>query len=185
MGESYGVRINVIGNKYFPWFLVILFIVIGIWTGCGYRLSGSGRLPKGIQSLFVAEPVNRTSESRLISIISNDIKSELAGRQIQMVDVPNDADGILVSEIVSISDMTIARRGETIALEKRLIIRMDLKLEQKDGQALWMGKNISANEPYTVINGNDIATDGNRQIAINELSKRLAEDIFNRLTADF
>ena len=48
-----------------------------------------------------------------------------------------------------------------------------------------MGKNISANEPYTVIDGDDIATDNNRQIAIEELSKRLAEDIYNRLTADF
>jgi outer membrane lipopolysaccharide assembly protein LptE/RlpB len=174
-----------IGNKVFPWVMVILFIVSGIWTGCGYRLSGSGRLPKGIQRLFVAEPVNRTSESYLISIISNSIKSELTSRRVRIVNTPEDADGILVSEIVSISDMTIARRGEIMALEKRLIIRMDLKLEQQDGQTLWMGKNISANEPYTVINGDDIATDGNRQIAINELSKRLAEDIYNRLTADF
>jgi outer membrane lipopolysaccharide assembly protein LptE/RlpB len=102
-----------------------------------------------------------------------------------MVNAPDDADGILLSEIASISDMTIARRGETMALEKRLIIRMDLKLEQQDGQILWMSKNISANEPYSVINGDDIATDSNRQIAINELSKRLAEEIYNRLTADF
>ena len=174
-----------IGNKFFPWFLVILFTASGIWVGCGYRLSGTGRLPKGIQRLFVAEPVNRTSESRLISIISNNIKSELISRQVQLVNTPDDADGLLLSEIVSISDMTIARRGETMALEKRLIIRLDLNLEQQNGQTLWIGKNISANEPYTVINGDDIATDGNRQIAINELSKRLAEDIYNRLTADF
>jgi outer membrane lipopolysaccharide assembly protein LptE/RlpB len=152
---------------------------------CGYQLAGSGRLPKGIRRVFVAEPVNRTSDAHLISVLSNDLKSELTNRQVRLSSSPNDADGILTSEIVSISDATIARRGEATALEKRLIIRMDVRLERQDGQALWVGKKISANEAYTVINGDDIATDNNRRIAIDELSKRLAEDIYQRLTADF
>ena len=152
---------------------------------CGYQLAGSGRLPKGIRRVFVAEPVNRTSDARLISVFSNELKSELTSRQVQLSNSPNEADGILRSEIVSISDATIATRGETTALEKRLIIRMDVELETQDGQTLWMGKKISADEAYTVINGNDIATDNNRRIAIDELSKRLAEDIYQRLTADF
>jgi outer membrane lipopolysaccharide assembly protein LptE/RlpB len=176
---------NMLGNKYFRCFLIGLCLTNGILMACGYQLAGSGRLPKGIRRVFVAEPVNRTSDARLISVLSDDLKSELTNRQVRLSNSPNDADGILTSEIVSISDATIARRGETTALEKRLIIHMDVKLESQDGQALWVGKKISADEAYTVINGDDIATDNNRRIAIDELSKRLAEDIYQRLTADF
>jgi len=158
-----------------------------LWAagGCGYQLAGSGQLPKGIVKLFVAEPGNRTSESQLISIISNELKNELTRRRVQLMDLPQGADGILEEEITSLADATITRRGETTALEKRLTIQMDLKLENADGKIVWMAKGVSADETYPIVNGSDMATMSNRKDAIYRLAKRLAEDIYNRLTADF
>lgn len=164
---------------------IIAGLVCGVWTGCGYQLAGSGRLPHGIKRIFVAEPVNRTSEMRLISIVSNELKSELTRRQVKMADNFKEADGILVSEIVSLTDTTIARRGETTALEKRLEMGMDVKLQNQDGDVLWSGENIRSDGTYAVISGDDIVTENNRQAAIVELSRRLAEDLHHRLTADF
>ncbi|MGD9209573.1 MAG: LPS assembly lipoprotein LptE [Desulfobacteraceae bacterium] len=166
---------------------IVLIILGGGLTlaGCGYHLVGSGQLPQGIVSVFVSEPINNTSESSLIASVSNELKNELTRRQIQMVETAQAADGILTSEITSLTDATIARRGATTALEKRLQIRMDLRLEKSDGQIVWKGKGITANETYTVINGDDLATNSNRQAALSTLFQRLAEDVYNRLSADF
>lgn len=179
------MRKNAMDKKILVWVGMALALIGVILGGCGYRLAGTGTLPDGVVRVFVAEPVNRTAESRLISIISNELKNEMTRRQVRMVDASQDADGVLKSEIVSLSDAIVARRGETMALEKRITLRMDLILEKQDGQVLWRGKNIEADESYAVISGDDIATGSNRQEAIYELSKRLAEDVYNRLTADF
>lgn len=164
---------------------MILVIWAGVFGGCGYQLAGSGELPRGIVTIFVSEPVNQTSESQLISIISNELKSEMTRRQVQIANSPEEADGILESEIIFIADRTIVRRGVTTALEKRIEIRMDLKLQKPDGQTVWQGKGISANETYAVFGGDDLVTNGNRQVAISMLAQRLAEDVYNRLSADF
>ena len=74
-----------------------------------------------ISLLFIAcisEQSNNTSESSLIASVSNELKSELTRRQIQLVESAQEADGILTSEITSLTDATIARRGSTTALEE-------------------------------------------------------------------
>jgi outer membrane lipopolysaccharide assembly protein LptE/RlpB len=159
---------------------VILIIVSALLTGCGYRFAGSGRLPDGI-----AEPVNRTGEFRLIAILSNELKSEMIRRQVRLADAADAADGVLTSEIVALNDSTIARRGETTALEKRLTVQVTAKLEKADGAVVWIGKGINANETYAEVSGDDMASSSNRQAAVEALCKRLAEDIYNRLSADF
>lgn len=172
-------------KKYLAMFGIFLGFMGSIMCGCGYQLAGSGRLPHGIKRLLVVEPLNHTAETRLISNVSNEIKSELTRHQVHVVDILEEADGVLVSEIVSLTDTTIARRGETTALEKRLEMGMDAKLETPKGDVLWMGEKIVANETYAVISGDDSTTRSNRETAILELSKRLAEDLYNRLTSDF
>lgn len=174
-----GIKIQVCGSS------ALLILVCVVFSGCGYRLAGSGTLPEGIARIFMAEPVNHTAEFRLTATLSNEFKSELIRRQVSLADTAEAADGILVTEIVSLNDSTIARRGETTALEKRLTVQVNARLEQGNGRIVWMGKGINANEAYAEVGGDDMATDSNRQAAINDLCKRLAEEIYNRLSADF
>ncbi len=179
------MEVGGIGMKIHMGIGIILWIGAAALTGCGYQLVGSSQLPQGIVSIFVAEPVNRTSEFQLISIVSNELKSELTRRQVQMANSRQTADGILESDIRFLSDATVARRGATTALEKRIMIKLDLKLEKADGQLIWQGKGVGADETYMVINGDDLATTSNRQNAISTLARRLAEDVYNRMSADF
>ncbi len=162
----------------------IIFLVC-LLTSCGYRLAGSGRLPKNILTVHVSEPTNRTTDSRLITNISNGLKNEFTRRRIKLMDDPQQADGTLSSEIVSLTETTISRRGETTALEKRLILQVNLKLSDSQGETVWMGKGITVNEAYAVVNGDDLSTESNRQAAIDTAAQRLAEDVYNRMTADF
>ncbi len=165
--------------------VVWIILLACVLTGCGYRLAGSGRLPKNILTVHISEPTNRTTDSRLITNISNGLKNEFTRRRIELVDDPQSADGTLSSEIVSLTEATITRRGETTALEKRIVLSVDLKLSDKQGEIIWMGKGISANETYPVVEGDDLTTDSNKQAAIDAVAQRLAEDVYNRMTADF
>jgi hypothetical protein len=56
-------------------------------------------------------------------------------------------------------------------------------VDQK-GKIIWALKGINANETYKV-NADKTLTDQNKEAAIQILSKRLAEKIYNRLTDDF
>jgi len=49
---------------------------------------------------------------------------------------------------------------------------------------IWSAKNVSDNEAYKVSSTKQV-TERNKKVAIKRLSKRLAESIYNSLTADF
>jgi hypothetical protein len=59
-----------------------------------------------------------------------------------------------------------------------------LKLTGPDGRVIWSARGVSANEAYDVMS-DKLATEQNRRDAISVLSKRLAEKVYNRITADF
>ena len=74
--------------------------------------------------------------------------------------------------------------GQHTSNEKRIIVTVELQLANQDGQTIWTAKSISANEEYQVASDKQ-TTEQNRRNAITELSKRLAENIYSRLTSNF
>jgi 4-diphosphocytidyl-2C-methyl-D-erythritol kinase len=65
-------------------------------------------------------------------------------------------------------------------------VAVDLKLTDPDGSVIWSAKGVSTNEAYKVDpDNNKHVTEQNRLYAIEALSKRLAEKVYNDLKADF
>jgi outer membrane lipopolysaccharide assembly protein LptE/RlpB len=162
------------------WTTCLLLAGIFLW-GCGYRFTGGGALPAGLKTVFIQVLENRTSETGVENTFTADLRYEFIRNN--KIAEQETADSVLSGVIESMSVETVSRRGTQTSLERRASFTVALKLKNRDGKAIW-ARNISADETYTV-SSDKLTTEGNRRKAIVELSKHLAEGVYNSLTGDF
>jgi outer membrane lipopolysaccharide assembly protein LptE/RlpB len=168
-------------KKKYAWAIILLG---SLFSACGYRFAGGGSLPSGITSVSVEMFQNRSAETGVETIITNDLIYEFTRHEQVVVTGSDKADAILTGVVQSISERTISHRGEYTSDERRVVVNVDLQLKNKSGGVIWSAKGVSENEAYKVMSGKQ-STERSKRLAIQRLSKRLAENIFNRLTADF
>ncbi|MBW2604088.1 MAG: hypothetical protein JRE28_07190 [Deltaproteobacteria bacterium] len=161
----------------------VIFITLFL-SACGYRFSGSGNLPEGIQTIAIEILENRTTETGLENTITNDLIYEFIrkGRSVQKNSKESDA--ILTGVIESERITTISRQAQQSPLARRIGITVNLKLTGSDGGVKWFASGVSEFEEYDVATDKQ-ATEFNKRQAIEALSKKLAQKIYNRLTDDF
>jgi len=165
-------------------FIWPVMIIALFFSACGYRFAGSGNLPGGIQTIAIDIFKNRTTETGLENTITNDLIYEFTrkGRSVQKNS--KKADAVLTGVIVSERITTISRQAQQSPLARRVEITVNLKLTGSDGGVKWSASNVSAFEDYDVAADRQV-TDINKRKAIENLSKKLAERVYNRLTEDF
>ena len=165
----------------FIWPVIIIAL---FFSACGYRFAGSGKLPGGIQTIAIDIFKNRTTETGLENTITNDLIYEFTrkGRSVQKNS--KKADAVLTGVIVSERITTISRQAQQSPLARRVEITVNLKLTGSDGGVKWSASNVSAFEDYDVSTDRQV-TDINKRKAIENLSERLAEKVYNRLTDNF
>jgi outer membrane lipopolysaccharide assembly protein LptE/RlpB len=168
-------------KKKYAWTIILLW---SFFSACGYRFTGGGSLPSGITSVSIEMFQNRSAETGVETIITNDLIYEFTRHEQVVVTGSDKADAILTGVVQSISERTISHTGEYTSDERRVVLNLDLQLTNKSGGVIWSAKGVSDNEAYKVMPGKQ-STERRKREAIKTLSKRLAEDIFNRLTADF
>lgn len=163
----------------------ILFLLI-LFSGCGYRFSGTGDFPGGTKSIFIPILENRTSESRLEKVITDDLIYEFTkNRKDILTGSIDDADAVLYGIIHSISITTISRDDPNTSSERSVKLSVDMKLVVSEGRVIWRVKGITADEAYNVVPGDKYRTVQNRREAISNLSQRLAEKIYTSMTDNF
>ena len=165
-------------------FIWPVIIIVLFFSACGYRFAGSGKLPGGIQTIAIDIFKNRTTETGLENTITNDLIYEFTrkGRSVQKNS--KKADAVLTGVIVSERITTISRQAQQSPLARRVEITVNLKLTGSDGGVKWSASNVSAFEDYDVSTDRQV-TDINKRKAIENLSERLAEKVYNRLTDNF
>ena len=160
-------------------------LLIIMFSGCGYRFTGGGNFPSDVKSIFVTNFKNRTSESGLETIITNELIDEFTkNRKDALASRQDEAEAVLTGVVKSIDISTISHDEINISNERRVTIRVDLKLVHK-GRSIWNASSISADEAYSVVAGDKVRTEQNKNRAIALAADRLSEKIFNRLTEDF
>ncbi|MEW5910229.1 MAG: LPS assembly lipoprotein LptE [Thermodesulfobacteriota bacterium] len=156
----------------------------GIFSACGYRFAGSGTLPAGIKRIFVVIPENRTAETGIERVFADDVVNEFIRRnETALANDMDGADAVMYGVIGSMGVETITHTGAYTSDTRRVTIGVTYRLVDKYKRTLWSGV-LSENEAYDVAD-DKFATDQNRRNAIETLSKRMAEKLYNRLTADF
>ncbi|MEA3232493.1 MAG: LPS assembly lipoprotein LptE [Thermodesulfobacteriota bacterium] len=169
-------------NQRSIWLLVATGLFI---CACGYRFPGGGEIPGGIRAVSIPLFVNRTNEVGLENTITNDLTNEfIIRRKKALADNDETADGILYGEIASVLTRTITQTEAGGSVEREVIVGVDLKLTNKKDQVIWATRSVTARETYDV-GASSLATEINRREAIQQLSVRLAEKIYNRLIEDF
>ena len=161
-----------------------VIVILLFFPACGYQFAGSGDLPGGIQTIAIEILENRTTETGLENTITNDLIYEFSrkGRRVQKNS--KKAEAVLTGVIESERITTISRQAQQSAIARRVKIIVNLKLTGSDGGVKWSASGLSEFEDY------DVATDKqaneiSKRRAIENLSKRLAEKIYNRLTDNF
>jgi outer membrane lipopolysaccharide assembly protein LptE/RlpB len=168
-------------EKKYAWALIFLLLS---FSACGYRFAGSGNLPPGIRSIQVNMFANNSTKTGFENVITNDIIYEFTRKKKDAVTKSDQADGILTGRVASVRTDTIAHKGVGTSLSRRVTVSVDVKLTDRNGTVVWSEDNMTESEAYDVLSDKQINELKERD-AINNISKRLAEKIFNRLTEDF
>ncbi|UCD32619.1 MAG: hypothetical protein JSW04_15910 [Desulfobacterales bacterium] len=168
-------------EKKYAW--ALLFLLLS-FSACGYRFAGSGNLPPGIRSIHVNVFANRSAETGFENVITNDIIYEFTRKKKDAVAKSDQADGILTGLVASVRTDTIAHKGESTSLTRRVVVSLNAKLTDRNGIVVWSEDDITESEAFDVVSDKQ-ASEQRKQDALNRVSERLAEKIFNRLTEDF
>ncbi len=168
------------------WQQPLVLAAVIFLSACGYHFAGSGEFPAGVTRVYIDMLQNRSSETGVESTFTNDLIYEFTrNREAAVAEDRSAADAVLTGSIVSLAVDNISRASVSRALERRVTGILNLRLESPDGRVLWASGNIVDREDYAVVSGNKTATDQNKSDAIAELSRKLAEAAFNRLTDNF
>jgi TolB-like protein len=172
-------RIIEVNMKQKIWFFPLLILSVLIW-GCGYRFTGGGEFPSRIQSIFIPVFENRTAETGIENVVTNDFIYEMTrSRKVSVVE-REAADAVFWGVITSVSTQTMSRSGTQVPLERRVRMFLDLKLTDRQGKILWASRDLSDDETYQV-SPDKFSTEQRKRLAINTLSKRMAEMVYYQL----
>ncbi|BBO81762.1 LPS assembly lipoprotein LptE [Desulfosarcina ovata] len=167
------------------WKQILAAACVVVLTACGYHFSGGGSFPGGVSRIFITMLENRSSESGVESIFTNDLIYEFTRkREAAIAKNKASADAIL-SGTISLSTTTISRSSVSTAVEKRVVGTLNLRLVTPDGRTFWSSGSLSEQQAYTVEKENETATDQNESEAIAEVSEKLAEAAFSLMTDNF
>lgn len=163
--------------------MVILAAAVLAIISCGYRFSASGRLGENISTVSVNMLENRTAETGVENIFTNDLIFEFTKNGNTIVE-SDAADAVLSGTIDAMPIETVSYRGQITSLERRITAFVSLQLSDRNGRVIWSANGVSWDETYGILS-EKVATDYNKREAIRALSKRLAEDVYYRITDKF
>ena len=162
-----------------------LFLCALMTYACGYRFAGSGELPDNIEKIFIEVFKNSTSKAGIERVVTNQLIFEFTRqREKILANEAINADATLKGVIKKIRTKTISRSGTEVANEREVIMIIDLRLINQNGDVIWTAKALSDRQAYDV-SDSKLENDRNESLAIAILSERISERIFSRLTDDF
>jgi hypothetical protein len=155
--------------------------------GCGYRFSGSGRFPAGVQRIFVTIFENKTSEIGVENTLADAVSGEFTARSnaAAVAGSRRDADAVLAGSIMSVQITSISRVTETVSDEARVMITVNSRLTSSEGKQIWSAHQVTATDTYTVVQNDQQASAANKTAALDRAAVKIAEKLYNLLVEDF
>ncbi|OAG27747.1 LPS assembly lipoprotein LptE [Thermodesulfatator autotrophicus] len=166
-------------------FISIFFLVS--LCSCGYQLEGRPvHFSPAWQKIYVPVWENPTSEIRLGEILAQELRKriEMAG-DFKITD-EEEADLILRGEIISVSVGGLSYDIYTETLERRVYLRAQAELVDKEGHVIWRNNNLSRTEEYPVFRervGEEV--DPGRELALQKMCEDMAEIIYHQISSSF
>jgi len=166
--------------------VVLVVLLALLLSACGYRLQGrSDTLPGDVRSLYVELFRNDSYEPFLENAITNKVVERFARHdRLEIVEQPARAQGILGGRVVRYSNSAWSYDQDDRIAEYRSKMTVEAVLRRVDnGEVLWKGS-VSWQEEYPVSSDKTLQDD-REQAAIQEISQRLADELFSHMIDNF
>jgi outer membrane lipopolysaccharide assembly protein LptE/RlpB len=164
----------------------IILTSVLISAGCGYRLAGKDNpMLAGINTIAVPYFKNDTFEAGIESVFTNVFANEfINSKRLQVVNI-DQADVILRGTIKNFREQIISYNQDKKALEYRVFVSLDLRLEKRDtGEVLWKRKRLTDNEEYQVSSYITV-TQADKTVAVEKMAQDLAQRVYESIIQGF
>lgn len=141
-------------------------------------------MPADIRRIAIEMFDNRSGETGIESIITNDVINEFTRSPIVEVTGKEVAEAVLTGVIRAARTRSISHRSAYTTTEREITIVVDVALTTPGGEVLWSVRGIDASGDYGV-SDEKIRTEQNKKSALADLSARLAQRIFYRMADTF
>lgn len=164
----------------------LCLVVLTLLSACGYHLPGRGEnLPADIQRIVVTPFTNKTTEPFIENQLTNEVRDQFSRRR--TFDVVADealSDAILSGVITSYRSHSVTYDENDDITEYRVTMTIDAKLVRTNGEdVIWQGT-VSWHEEFFA--SDDRAEQDYREAEVqDDVSRRLAQEVYNRMTDNF
>ncbi len=165
--------------------VTVTFLCLFLLVGCGYQMVGKEtHLPPGITSVAIPTFVNQTFEPGIeVPFTQGFLKEFIQDRRVKVVE-RNEADSVLEGVIRSFQLYSVSYDRSGIALEYQASVVLDLTLKRKNGEILWVEKDLSDSRAYRT-STNILVSESSKAAAIQFLGRFIAERMRNRFFYNF
>ena len=172
-------RLN--GHRLIAGLLVLLVI-----SGCGYGFRGTvNNLPPDIQAVSIPVFVNESIEPGVEVVFANALIYEFNRSQVLQVVSESQAQAQINGKIRSIAIDPVIYANLTQALERKVIITLEISCRRSDNQkVLWQNQSLTRYEVYQVTTDPN-QTQRNKEEAIKKIAQDLSERIHNSILENF
>jgi outer membrane lipopolysaccharide assembly protein LptE/RlpB len=164
---------------------LFLIIWIGLLVGCGYQMVGKEtHVPSGLNSVAIPTFVNQTFEPGIeVPITQGFLREFILDKRVKVLN-RSEADSVLEGVIKSFYITSVAYDRSGLATEYQTSIVIDLTLRKRTGEVLWVIKDFSETNWYRA-SSMVLASESNKEAAIQQLGRFVAERLRSRFFYDF
>ncbi len=154
--------------------------------GCGYNFRGkTNNLPSDVRTIAVPVFKNNTGETRLESIITDQVIFQFTRSQVLRVVGEKQADAVLRGAVTRADVEDVAFTSQETSQQRRITVTIKATLTRtRDGKVLWQRRDLKQQRTYAV-GSTAQATDANKQAALTELAKSLAQTLHDSVFENF
>lgn len=164
----------------------LLPLILLLSSGCGYHLPSVGGSPfPGDGNTIKIEPfANRAFKANLESLLANELIDEFGKRGNLVIVTDGNAALVLSGAIASYGISAISYSSVDTVKEYRATMTLDATLRQKsDQKVLWKG-NASYSQDFPA-SANIAFQQNSEDAAIQEISRRICQQLYMKITEDF
>lgn len=163
-----------------------LILSLAILAGCGYNFRGKqNNLPTDVRTVAIPVFENHTGELRIERAFTDETIFQFTRSQMLRVVSEGQADAVLKGIIKEVKSEDVALSRTQASSQRRLTIVVSATLTRRsDGKVLWEDRALEKNGTYNVASSIQ-ATDLNKQTAVTQVAKDLAETLHDRVFENF
>jgi len=164
----------------------LFFIIwIALLLGCGYQLVGKEtHVPPGLTSVAIPTFVNQTFEPGIeVQFTKGFLTEFIQDRRVKVVD-RSEADSVLEGVIKDLRIYSVAYNQSGLATEYQTTVVIDLVLKKKNGETIWVERDVSETRWYRASSA-VLISESSKAAAIEQIGQYIAEKMRNRFFYKF